>query len=321
MTPSFYICTHLFLGIETIPIETIEIGSGKTNAHKNGENYQMPIISATAISIRRFSKPSNVRFFNTDFYETIYRTMENLQSGSITSVLNIVMQLRKCCNHPNLFETRPVLSPFAIRPLNISMPLIIDLERADQLSMAAYTTPILGSRCANLLMTRISQEEVLKKYANREPDMRMPIVKGFKYATHKAITDQARRASEIPKITDMEVDSVQDPPRNGRVFAIKQLVKHSNGRKIFNLKSRAAEALGSVIVKIEEIPEDAPVNGNSAFPPIPKRPRQLKVPNSMKTTTQLFKRTRVPTDLPSTSTGLVRFNRLTINCPFRLLVP
>ncbi|KAI6189549.1 hypothetical protein M3Y97_00020500 [Aphelenchoides bicaudatus] len=41
-------------------------------------------------------------------------TVENLQSGSIVSVLNIVMQLRKVCNHPNLFEPRQVQTPFCV---------------------------------------------------------------------------------------------------------------------------------------------------------------------------------------------------------------
>lgn len=38
------------------------------------------------------------------------------------SVLNIVMQLRKCCNHPNLFEPRPILSPFVTQRLTITLP-------------------------------------------------------------------------------------------------------------------------------------------------------------------------------------------------------
>uniref|UniRef100_A0A0N5ABZ3 Helicase C-terminal domain-containing protein n=1 Tax=Syphacia muris TaxID=451379 RepID=A0A0N5ABZ3_9BILA len=49
-------------------------------------------------------------------------TRENLQSGSIMSVLNIVMQLRKCCNHPNLFEPRPIVSPFVMEPLHFVYP-------------------------------------------------------------------------------------------------------------------------------------------------------------------------------------------------------
>lgn len=30
----------------------------------------------------------------------------------MTSVLGVIMNLRKCCNHPNLFEPRSVISPY-----------------------------------------------------------------------------------------------------------------------------------------------------------------------------------------------------------------
>ncbi len=33
------------------------------------------------------------------------------------SVINVLMQLRKVCNHPNLFEARPTLSPFVCEPV------------------------------------------------------------------------------------------------------------------------------------------------------------------------------------------------------------
>ncbi|VDK31297.1 unnamed protein product [Gongylonema pulchrum] len=52
-------------------------------------------------------------------------TRENLRSGSVMSVLNIVMQLRKCCNHPNLFEPRPIVSPFVMQPLSLTLPAMI----------------------------------------------------------------------------------------------------------------------------------------------------------------------------------------------------
>lgn len=35
-----------------------------------------------------------------------------MASGNLLSVINVLMQLRKVCNHPNLFEVRPTISPF-----------------------------------------------------------------------------------------------------------------------------------------------------------------------------------------------------------------
>ncbi|XP_055521105.1 helicase SRCAP-like, partial [Leucoraja erinacea] len=39
-------------------------------------------------------------------------TKQTLETGHFMSVINILMQLRKVCNHPNLFDPRPIHSPF-----------------------------------------------------------------------------------------------------------------------------------------------------------------------------------------------------------------
>lgn len=41
------------------------------------------------------------------------------------SVINILMQLRKVCNHPNLFEPRPTISPFKIEGIQYSVPSLV----------------------------------------------------------------------------------------------------------------------------------------------------------------------------------------------------
>lgn len=38
------------------------------------------------------------------------------------SVINVLMQLRKVCNHPNLFEPRPTISPFQMEALTYTVP-------------------------------------------------------------------------------------------------------------------------------------------------------------------------------------------------------
>ncbi|KAI6046432.1 hypothetical protein EDC04DRAFT_3006780 [Pisolithus marmoratus] len=42
------------------------------------------------------------------------QTREALQSGVYQKIANILMQLRKVCNHPDLFEVRPVITSFAM---------------------------------------------------------------------------------------------------------------------------------------------------------------------------------------------------------------
>lgn len=41
-------------------------------------------------------------------------TKETLASGNFLSIVNCLMQLRKVCNHPDLFEVRPIVTSFAM---------------------------------------------------------------------------------------------------------------------------------------------------------------------------------------------------------------
>ena len=49
-----------------------------------------------------------------DGYMSRTETKASLASGSYISIINCLMQLRKVCNHPNLFETRPIVTSFAM---------------------------------------------------------------------------------------------------------------------------------------------------------------------------------------------------------------
>ncbi|KAF4675977.1 swr1 complex component [Perkinsus olseni] len=49
----------------------------------------------------------------------IRHEIENLDC---MGMMNILMQLRKVCNHPDLFEPRPVRSPLAMLPLSLELP-------------------------------------------------------------------------------------------------------------------------------------------------------------------------------------------------------
>jgi hypothetical protein len=52
--------------------------------------------------------------YNANF---LIRTKETLSTGNLLSVINVLMQLRKVCNHPNLFEPRPIVSPFQMESI------------------------------------------------------------------------------------------------------------------------------------------------------------------------------------------------------------
>jgi hypothetical protein len=44
-------------------------------------------------------------------------TRATLGGGSMLGIMNVLMQLRKVCNHPDLFEERPIRSPHVMMPL------------------------------------------------------------------------------------------------------------------------------------------------------------------------------------------------------------
>lgn len=49
-------------------------------------------------------------------------TKSTLNSGGLFKILGIIMQLRKVCNHPDLFEERPIISPFLSSEIKLEVP-------------------------------------------------------------------------------------------------------------------------------------------------------------------------------------------------------
>lgn len=60
------------------------------------------------------------RFLYEEFISSA-STQDTLKSGNFLGIVNILMQLRKVCNHPDLFEVRPIVSPFDQE--RISLPI------------------------------------------------------------------------------------------------------------------------------------------------------------------------------------------------------
>jgi E1A-binding protein p400 len=53
-------------------------------------------------------------------------TQTTLQSGNYMSLMGVLMQLRKVCNHPDIFAGRPITSPFdQVEPLTLVVPSLV----------------------------------------------------------------------------------------------------------------------------------------------------------------------------------------------------
>jgi len=92
------------------------------------------------------------------------------------SVLGVIMQLRKCCNHPNLFEPRPVVSPFVAPPIAPQFPLMafsidsvgLDQQRTAELSLLNLYSSRTVWELFSTLSTPENLHQELKKRQNRE---------------------------------------------------------------------------------------------------------------------------------------------------------
>jgi E1A-binding protein p400 len=57
-----------------------------------------------------------------DEFMSLSSTKKKLAEGHYMSVINILMQLRKVCNHPDLFEPRPIVSSFVTESIHFHVP-------------------------------------------------------------------------------------------------------------------------------------------------------------------------------------------------------
>lgn len=52
-------------------------------------------------------------------------TKSTLTSGNFLGIVNVLMQLRKVCNHPDLFEARPIVSPYDMERIFFEIPSLV----------------------------------------------------------------------------------------------------------------------------------------------------------------------------------------------------
>ncbi|CAI9734305.1 helicase domino-like [Octopus vulgaris] len=109
------------------------------------------------------------------------KTKETLASGHFMSVINVLMQLRKVCNHPNLFDPRPIVSPLQMQGL-------------------VYST---ASQVVNALETGPFDSIDLR--------LLYPSLCDMEYDLPKFISERVKK-TKTPRHLIMEIDSQPDPP-------------------------------------------------------------------------------------------------------------
>ena len=103
----------------------------------------------------------------------------------MVSVLGVIMQLRKCCNHPNLFEPRPVISPYTAPTIAPRLPTCI-FSIASENEKNDARVPIIGDIShSSLFAWQIFMElsEKFKGHDTQQTNLHesLPHVSGIKF--------------------------------------------------------------------------------------------------------------------------------------------
>ena len=91
-------------------------------------------------------------------------TRSSLSSGNMFAIINILMQLRKVCNHPDLFESRPIVSPFQADSVMMTVPSFMNMydavHRGESLQKTFAGLDILGAELEGVDWARVHPQDL-----------------------------------------------------------------------------------------------------------------------------------------------------------------
>ncbi|CAG8549309.1 13417_t:CDS:2 [Funneliformis caledonium] len=111
------------------------------------------------------------RFLYDDFMSRS-KTKETLRSGNFLSIINCLMQLRKVCNHPDLFEVRPIVTSFAMSRSAIRDYEYCELTLRNRLNRGNYHLERINLDLFNLITIDYENMDWLatSEYSVLDPD-------------------------------------------------------------------------------------------------------------------------------------------------------
>nr|XP_048310966.1 helicase SRCAP isoform X1 [Myodes glareolus]XP_048310967.1 helicase SRCAP isoform X1 [Myodes glareolus] len=145
-------------------------------------------------------------------------TKETLATGHFMSVINILMQLRKVCNHPNLFDPRPVTSPFITPGICFSTASLVlratDVHPLQRIDMGRFDLIGLEGRVSRyeadtfLPRHRLSRRILLEVATAPDPP---PRPKPVKMKVNSPLIFSHRMLQPVPKQEGRTVVVVNSP--------------------------------------------------------------------------------------------------------------
>ena len=211
------------------------------------------------------------RYLYDDFMSRA-KTKETLEGGNLLSVINVLMQLRKVCNHPNLFEPRPTCSPFIATPVQCTMPAltksVMSPRPLQELNLSYHPLSLITQEI-NLTAFTAHRAAVLKvplnifsNYLNDEKNafqLPLPCPNGKLRLSIKTTVNPAKRTDKMPVVTIL---------KNGlwRVTGKQDImIRTSQGTFLLAKKtypSITGKPWSSIFSRMEIAPNIGELNGN-----------------------------------------------------------
>ncbi|OII77198.1 helicase SWR1 protein [Cryptosporidium andersoni] len=102
-----------------------------------------------------------------DEFLELKSTKQTLNSGDYIGLMNVLMQLRKVCNHPDLFEPRLILTPIGDDNLRVKFTCNSSLYRCTFDVTSTSSVPFAGPKVSSrnyIYHSKISQNQINYKY-------------------------------------------------------------------------------------------------------------------------------------------------------------
>ncbi|KAJ5096281.1 hypothetical protein NUU61_005637 [Penicillium alfredii] len=163
-----------------------------------------------------------------DGFMSMAQTRETLASGNFLSIIHCLMQLRKVCNHPDLFETRPISTSFAMpRSVVADFNLKENLVRRrllydhpltkidfDFLNLAPVSREVISRRLADdsIRLMAFGPFKTLRERQYNRTNWQM----GFDGSNMETILESLENASRKRRMAELERCLYFESKRHGR---------------------------------------------------------------------------------------------------------
>lgn len=141
-------------------------------------------------------------------------TKKTLASGNFLSVINVLMQLRKVCNHPNLFEPRPTIEPYRFSSLAYKVPglltTVLDYDPKVNVNLSSIQLSMIEIGSS---LTTLAQDFIRSQKAPRS-----------KLVEEIDITDNSESSSTICEDV-MDVDDATDAAESDKIIESYSVIK------------------------------------------------------------------------------------------------